>query len=150
MPSSLTPHHPGHFDDDLIYRDQLPFGKDLLVQRSQTINNLLGNGTRFDDSFRPFAYLRQIGRVALKPSQRCLGMSGCDRNGLCEFMRDGGDHFSHRADPVRMGKIGLELFGLFAVFDVGPGHKPKRNLSLLIVQRIVTDQKPAIRSVVSP
>jgi hypothetical protein len=34
-------------------------------------------------------------------------------------MRDGVDLFSHRADPARMGKIGLELFGTFAVFNVG-------------------------------
>jgi len=45
-------------------------------------------------------------------------MRGCDRDGLCEFVRDGGNQFSHCADPVRMGKIRLEPFGLLAVFNV--------------------------------
>src|SRR5208282_4011517 len=42
------------------------------------------------------------------------------------------------------------LFSLLAVFNVGPGDIPTCNLSLLVVQWIVTDQKPAILSVVSP
>ena len=65
----------------------------------------------------------------LKPSQRCLGMSSSDLNGLGEFVRDGGKHFSHRANPARMGKIGEELFGLFAVLNISPGNKQTLNLS---------------------
>ena len=60
-----------------------------------------------DDSFRPFANFRQFGRVALKPSQRCFGISASDRDGLCEFVRDGGNHFSHHADPVGVCKLRL-------------------------------------------
>ena len=76
-----------------------------------------------------------FGRVALKPSQRCLGMSGCDLNGLCEFVRDGGNQFSHRADPARMCKIGLELFGTFAIFNVGRRTIPFHDLSSLVPQQ---------------
>src|SRR5260370_13054446 len=84
MRSGLTSQHPGHFADDLIDRDQLSFGRGLLVQRSQTVDDFRGKGAGFDDFFRPFANFRQIGRVALKPSQRCLGISGCDRKGLSD------------------------------------------------------------------
>ena len=72
MPSGLTSQHPSHFADDLIDRDQLSFGRGLFVQRSQTVDDFRGKGARFDDSFRSFANLRQIGRVALKPSQEAL------------------------------------------------------------------------------
>src|SRR6266446_1824855 len=39
------------------------------------------------------------------------------------------------------------VFRLLAVFDVGSGHIPTRNLSLFVVQWVVTEKKPAITSV---
>ena len=114
----LTCHHPGHFDDDLVDCDQLPFGSGLSVQRSQAVDNPRGKSARFHDFFRPFERLIHIGRITLEPSQRCPGMSGSDLNWLCEFVRDGSYHFSHRADPACMGEIGLELLGALAVFNV--------------------------------
>ena len=72
----FAPQQRDHFAYDLIYRDELSFGRGLFVQRSQTVDNLRGKGARLDDTFRSFAHLRQIGRVALKPSQRCLGING--------------------------------------------------------------------------
>src|SRR5580704_13218535 len=74
-------------------------------------------------------------------------MSSRDRNRLCEFMRDGGDQFSHRADPARMGKIGLELFGTFAVFNVRCCATPFHNLPALVSHRHGAYQEPAIDSV---
>src|SRR4030095_5467600 len=40
------------------------------------------------------------------------------------------------------------VFRLLAVFDVRPGDIPTRNLSLFVVQWVVTDQKPAIISII--
>src|SRR5205823_13570902 len=71
-------------------------------------------------------------------------MTGCDLKGLCEFVRDGGNHFSHRADPARMGKICLELFGMFAVFNVREGSVPFNNGSMLVPMWDTTHQKPPI------
>src|SRR5713101_5822451 len=36
------------------------------------------------------------------------------------------------------------VFGLLAVFDVGPRRIPANSLSLLVPQRVVADKKPAI------
>ena len=46
-------------------------------------------------------------------SQRCLSMSGCDRDGLCELVRDRGNQFSQHAHPIDMCQIGLE-YGICA------------------------------------
>src|SRR6266487_3050626 len=63
----------------------------------------------------PLRTFRQIGRIALKPSQRRLGISGCDRDGLCELVRDRGNQFSQRAHPIDMCQIGLELSQFLAL-----------------------------------
>src|SRR5271170_1267320 len=80
-------------------------------------------------------------------------MSGCDGKRLCEFMRDGGNQFSHRADPARMGKTGLELFGMFAIFNVCCRATPFHNLPALIAQGHSAYQEPAegsVRSAAQP
>ncbi len=49
--------------------------------------------------------------------------------------------------------LSQSLFGSLAVFNVGPGNIPTRNLSLFVVQRIMlprTRKPKAILSVVSP
>ena len=74
-------------------------------------------------------------------------MGGCNRNGLCEFVRDGGNQFSHRADPARMDKIGLVLFGSFAVFNIRCRTTPLHNLPTLVPHRHGAYQEPAIDSV---
>jgi hypothetical protein len=50
-------------------------------------------------------------------------------------MREGSNQFSHRADPARMGEIGLELFGTFAVFNVRLVAVPLADLASPIQQR---------------
>src|ERR1700733_3500896 len=71
-------------------------------------------------------------------------MSGCDRDGLCEFMRNGGDQLSHCADPAGMGKIRPELFGTFAILNVGRRTVPFHDLSSLVSQWHGAAQKPSI------
>src|ERR1700751_3833578 len=39
------------------------------------------------------------------------------------------------------------VFSLLAILDVGSGHIPTRNLSVFVVQWVVTEQKPAITSI---
>jgi hypothetical protein len=34
--------------------------------------------------------------------------------GVCDFMRDRGAQFSHRADPAHMGRVRPEPFSIFA------------------------------------
>jgi hypothetical protein len=75
------------------------------------------------------------------------GMNGSDLNGLCEFVRNGGNQFSHRADPGRVGKIRLRLFGMFAVFNVRCRATPFRNRSALVPHWHGAYQDPAIDSV---
>ena len=133
--------------DDFARVDRLTLRRGLFIQRSQTIDDFRGKGARLDDTFCPFADLRQIGRVALKPSQRCPGIIGCGRDGLCEIVRDGGDQFSHRADPARMGKIRPELFSIFAIFNVVPHCTPLHDLASVIAQRPGARLEPAIDSV---
>jgi len=88
------------------------------------------------------------GGSALKPSQRCLGIIGCGREGLCEFVRDGGDQFSHHAHPMDMCQIGLELsqslallFCPLAILNVREGSVPFNNVSMLIPKWYTTHQK---------
>jgi hypothetical protein len=80
-----------------------------------------------------------------------FGNSG--KNGL-QRPRCADNFLEHRSlvDLLAKGNVFLSqsFFSLLAVFNVGPGDISTRNLSLFVVQRIVTDQKPAILSVVSP
>ena len=63
----------------------------------------------------------------------------------CEFVRDGGDQFSHRADPARMSKIRPELFSIFAIFNnVREGSVPSNNGSMLVPKWYTAHQKPPI------
>src|SRR3984957_12306630 len=77
-------------------------------------------------------------------------MSGCDSNGLCKFVGDGGNQFSHRADSARMSKISLELFGTFAALNVRCRATPFHNLPALVPHRDGAYQEPAIDSIRSP
>src|ERR1700739_4784836 len=61
------------------------------------------------------------------------------------------DLFKHRGfiDFLTQSDVFLTkpVFRLLAVFDVGSGHIPTRNLSLFVVQWVVTEKKPAITSI---
>ena len=71
----FAPQQQDHFADDFIHRDQLSLGRGLLIQRPQTVDDVRCKGARLDDPFRPFAHLRQIRLVAVKPSQAALALA---------------------------------------------------------------------------
>src|SRR5208337_3233383 len=73
---------------------------------------------------------------------------------LVDFVRDGGYQFSHGHHSGDMREIRLRLaqgfFGPLSLLDVGARAVPPQDAPLLIPQRIVSDQEPAIPSVFSP
>src|SRR4029077_4465605 len=86
------------------------------------------------------------------------GIRRCDLRDLCQHPPKsfGGPHdlLEHRRtiDLFAQREIFASdpLFGLPAVFDVGPRRIPANNVSLLVPQRVVADKKPAILPVAPP
>src|SRR5580704_5794140 len=83
------------------------------------------------------------------------GITRCDfgdaRENTFQSGRCSNDFFKHRGfvDFFTQRDVFLTkpVFRLLAVFDVGSGHVPTRDLSPFVVQRVVTGQKPAITSI---
>src|SRR6266436_5484 len=86
------------------------------------------------------------------------GIRRCDLRDLCQHPPKGfgGPHdlLEHRRaiDLFAQREIFASdpLFGLLAVFDVGPCRIPANHVSLLVPQRVVADKKPAILPVAPP
>src|SRR6266403_5983120 len=76
---------------------------------------------------------------------------GDARENTFQSGRCSNDLFKHRGfvDFFTQSDVFLTqpVFRLLAIFDVGSGHIPTRNLSLLVVQWVVTEKKPAITSI---
>src|SRR5260370_29244197 len=76
---------------------------------------------------------------------------GDTRENTFQSGRCSNDLFKHRGfvDFFTQSDVFLTkpVFGLLAIFDVGSGHIPTRNLSLFVVQWVVTGKKPAITSI---
>ena len=60
------------------------------------------------------------------------------------FRPDGGNQFSHRADPIGVCKFCLQLFRTFGILNVGSRTVPFHDLSSLVPQRNGATQKPPI------
>src|SRR5208283_1390953 len=95
-----------------------------------------------------------VGLVAIEPSQGRVGAGDGRRDGLLQLVRERGRQLSHDAHPIHMCEIGPQslaiLLGALAVLNVGSRAVPPKDTSLLIPQRIVSDQEPAILPVFSP
>src|ERR1700744_1072830 len=81
-------------------------------------------------------------------------MSGSDLNGLGEFVRDRGNQFSQRTQPINMCQICFELsqslallFCTLAIFNVRQGSVPFNNIPMSTPKGYPTHQKPPIFAV---
>src|SRR5216683_1969202 len=92
------------------------------------------------------------------PQNENGGIRRCDLGDVCQHPPQGfgGPHdlLEHRRPVDLFAQRDIfashPLFGLLAVFDVGPCRIPANNVSLLVPQRMVADKKPTILPAAPP
>jgi hypothetical protein len=128
LPNRFGPEQGGHFSNDVFDVHDLAFrGSAFLVEGPQTVDNIGCTVSVLLNSSCCRAGPLQVRRIMCKPSQ--TGVRAGDRggDGLFDFVRQRGGHFSHYVHAVDMREISLLLAQPFALllglFSFGDIHR---------------------------
>ena len=137
-----------------VYIHALLVAAGLRRQRTNARDHIARPFSVTDNASGRFPRFVEVGRICRQPPQAGVAIYYYARKRLIDFMSNGGGQFSHRHNPRNVSKLGLRFeigfFGLLAVLDVSPRPVPSEDASLLVPQRTVPDQEPAVLPVVPP